>query len=638
MYLEDASSKEEVVQALEAGDEEMKESIAYFLKATKKEFERDRWSYLEHTFPDWDDGINSIVTGNDKFTDLVIENSPVDLSVVPRTIVEDAIDRDTRTRTRSGGGRRDYTTWGPFTMGSRDDRGGPRVQWAYELTGQASQYFSDGNYPDADLALLIPEDIAEAFWADLAKDLGEREWVDGKSVVHPAEWMEDTSVLGTNSCSVESGYFYIGPLHGETEFAEFCNDILREYIDKTVKQEPQKVLDIFIKEAIPESATKVRSLLAEAGPTEDVMDYVVQWFSSSGDKDEQDSERAEIVELLTAYLKKTLAPEELIIDFMDEALPELGESADAFREALANKVFNDDEILGWAEAWFEGDSHGVKDDIKKELTKVELRKDPAKTVSEFMIQIKPVLTRSSGAEGFELLTKAIEEKHFSPKNVLDIAVRYLADDGRSVIERELSDYIDAVVTSSELPSFESRDAALKVTKADLTKLGITSGPLFEEAPLKLITLKPSELGVEGRRMRHCVGDSPSYACRIQRGEIEIWSLRNRANKPLFTLEVDSNFHKHTGPNEDLNSQRRATAIRQLKGKANRTPGYTERRGEFVASENEVKLWRLIFKKLKVAPEYVVDFSAHNITPKTELPDDDNEVAASARRHRKPARG
>jgi hypothetical protein len=77
----------------------------------------------------------------------------------------------------------------------------------------------------------------------------------------------------------------------------------------------------------------------------------------------------------------------------------------------------------------------------------------------------------------------------------------------------------------------------------------------------VVRLVPSEMGVEGDLMRMCVGDpSQGYMRAVLNGDIWILSLRTPAGRPKLTFEVAL---------EDGQPHR----IKQIKGKANRLPGW-----------------------------------------------------------------
>jgi hypothetical protein len=74
-------------------------------------------------------------------------------------------------------------------------------------------------------------------------------------------------------------------------------------------------------------------------------------------------------------------------------------------------------------------------------------------------------------------------------------------------------------------------------------------------------LTPDELGAEGKAMRMCVGrDDMGYKEAVRKGEIWILSMRTPAGRPKFTFEVGLRDGK-------------PYTVKQIKGKANRVPGF-----------------------------------------------------------------
>jgi hypothetical protein len=213
----------------------------------------------------------------------------------------------------------------------------------------------------------------------------------------------------------------------------------------------------------------------------------------------------------------------------------------------------------------------------------------------------------------------------TPDDVLDLAVKWFSGDQYDVVQ-EIEEWLDIVSgPEGEAAEVGEREVVLEITSEDLKKLGITTGTLWENRPWKLIKLEPKDLGREGTAMRHCVGSKGmKYIQAVQNGEIEIWSLRSKDNKPRFTLEVDSSFYTAdeaakrpmTGaiPLWARDVPRaadhlRARAIKQLKGKANRLPGYADKRETDLKFPEEVTLWAWIFDQLDVDASAVEDFSA-----------------------------
>ena len=95
-------------------------------------------------------------------------------------------------------------------------------------------------------------------------------------------------------------------------------------------------------------------------------------------------------------------------------------------------------------------------------------------------------------------------------------------------------------------------------------------------------------------MRHCIGDkSMGYIQALSDSEVEIWSLRSQAGKPRFTLEID--------PDDG--------SVLQLKGKANRTPGFAAKDDTEIRFPEEVVFWEWLLRRLDIDPYQVADFDA-----------------------------
>jgi len=106
--------------------------------------------------------------------------------------------------------------------------------------------------------------------------------------------------------------------------------------------------------------------------------------------------------------------------------------------------------------------------------------------------------------------------------------------------------LDAIAAKAGGAVEEPEHVIMELPKEKLAELGITKGVLAEEAPWKLLKLSARQLSTEGASMNHCVGDrGMGYAEAVRKGEIDIWSLRDRTGKPRFTIEVDKSLEWRT---------------------------------------------------------------------------------------------
>jgi len=199
-------------------------------------------------------------------------------------------------------------------------------------------------------------------------------------------------------------------------------------------------------------------------------------------------------------------------------------------------------------------------------------------------------------------------------DILDFAHRFYSDpEAADDIVATIKDYLTSIETGVDEP----RTVIGEWTQADLRAMGISKGPLYEEAPWKLIKLHPADLRLEGALMRHCVGDAGmGYVKAMADGDVELWSLRSRANKPRFTLEVDPCFYgdytkvplKDGGrPTLEQDRMYRGACIKQIKGKANRTPGFADVHATTVKFPDEVIFWEHTLQQLGADPEAVWDY-------------------------------
>ena len=290
--------------------------------------------------------------------------------------------------------------------------------------------------------------------------------------------------------------------------------------------------------------------------------------------------------------------------FPENLLPE---NAEYIPTPIIEKFWKSFTGIEWAETstlenhgWSEGDSDvyiNAKEDAFYEWCRdllasyfdQELRKDPAAGLARFFAALQP-------AEAAFL-----QQANLDQEELLILASSFLGgigDDADDTRER-IAEYVQAL----QAPETRVREIIGTWTQTDLVAMGIIKGTLFEEAPWQLVKLLPFDLRFEGTMMSHCVGDTGmGYISAIKSGQIEIWSLRSRAGKPRFTLEVDGKFYVAT--HDDTYG--RTFAIKQLKGKGNRLPGFTDRSQTSFKFPEEVVFWHHVFVSMYVTPVDVRD--------------------------------
>lgn len=221
-------------------------------------------------------------------------------------------------------------------------------------------------------------------------------------------------------------------------------------------------------------------------------------------------------------------------------------------------------------------------DVRSDYVQYLLEIDPGKAIQMFLDDL--------GASTAEKVRERIAEDE-----ILDFAHRYLVEGDKSEVEEQLEEFLALTEPSAEPP-----EVLVEVTQDDLRGLGITQGVLWETAPWRLVRLRPGDLSLEGTRMRHCVGDrSMGYIEAVRDGDIEIWSLRSRDDKPRFTLEVE--------PTE------KGYNVLQLKGKANRLPGLTGKGAEHIKWPEEIVFWEWLLPRLGIHPQSVEDLPLRQMT-------------------------
>lgn len=228
----------------------------------------------------------------------------------------------------------------------------------------------------------------------------------------------------------------------------------------------------------------------------------------------------------------------------------------------------------------EEDLSEISRDARASYVNDLIEQDPDKAAALFLSELPYVGLREKA------------KQWLSQEDILDFAHRALVEDRMDDVAEELNEFLELVKDSDQ-----PRDVIGEFDRDWLKSTGITNGALWEEAPWKLIRLVPADLPLEGARMRHCVGDKGmGYIQALSDGTIEVWSLRSRANKPRFTLEIDPDTEPIT--------------VQQLKGKANRTPGHASANDAAIRFPGEVLFWESVLTDfLGVDPKDVDDFDA-----------------------------
>lgn len=96
-------------------------------------------------------------------------------------------------------------------------------------------------------------------------------------------------------------------------------------------------------------------------------------------------------------------------------------------------------------------------------------------------------------------------------------------------------------------------------------------------------------------MRMCVGDpTMQYFSRLARKDIEIWSIRDKNGKRRFTIEVHTpEFYQHENP------RHRGIDVVQIKGKANRLPGFPAKDSKEIKFKDELIFISNLFADMNV---------------------------------------
>ena len=138
-------------------------------------------------------------------------------------------------------------------------------------------------------------------------------------------------------------------------------------------------------------------------------------------------------------------------------------------------------------------------------------------------------------------------------------------DSEKEINTTLAKISEFVATKNRIP-----EEILTIPREVIVGWGIKSGTYYENAPWKIYKLLPIDLFVEGVDMRLCLSDPElGYYNRVSNSIIEVWSIRSKNGKRRITIEILPHFRDIKDPIE------RGKCIQQIKGKANRLPGFAK---------------------------------------------------------------
>lgn len=285
--------------------------------------------------------------------------------------------------------------------------------------------------------------------------------------------------------------------------------------------------------------------------------------------------------------------------FPDRFFPE---NAEFIPEDVARKFWNGFRHTEWHQTSTIADNNGWSEgyntyyittretdfnewcrDTLAEFIDQELRDDPDAGLRRFYTALGPEATQVLAQAGL------------SREELLDFASTYLGGFGDDAddVTAQIGEYVEAL----RRPEDDTREVVDTWEHPELVLYGIVRGTLFEEAPWRLVKLVPADLLVEGAQMRNCVGDkSMGYIQAVHRKEIEIWSLRSRAGKPRFTLEIDPQALERGD----------SRGVEQIKGKANRLPGFSDASRQQLKFPEEVIFWYRFFSEMGLNPYDIVD--------------------------------
>ena len=265
MLLSEAESKEQVAEALKAGDEELREDIEYELdRASKK-----TGSYEENT-DDW----------HEEALWRVFEEIKTEFPPEAGDFLEKALKEEVRLGRGPHGSRSDFTL---------NERKGRRI--GIDYAPNAMFYFPDTNLPEN--WEYIPDRFAKPFWAAVKQNIRGIE-----------DWYEGDDFFGANSISVTGNDYDI---RYEGDFDEYKSDLLREWASSLETSNPDLLIKMFLDRVLmtPEQQALVQEELARGKAfKKEAFDFAVQWAGADG------SDAEETISEFLEWLEDLVEPEQ----------------------------------------------------------------------------------------------------------------------------------------------------------------------------------------------------------------------------------------------------------------------------------------------------------------------------------------
>ncbi len=143
-----------------------------------------------------------------------------------------------------------------------------------------------------------------------------------------------------------------------------------------------------------------------------------------------------------------------------------------------------------------------------------------------------------------------------PEYYFESSARVVADINLDVLIETLKEKL--VESGGLLPEGTPDEVVYRYAGTNATVGGASARGMY------VIAMRPEQLRAEGAALGICVGRTEhGYRESLKKGRIKLFSIRTEAGKPKFTIEVSMGSHR----------QPLYTDIRQVKGKANRLPGF-----------------------------------------------------------------